>query len=1538
MSSSHHSSEEFDDDDNDDEDDGSFDDDNDEHDDDEAVERQRQRPSVRETNDEEEEGSNYSEDESRSYYSDEDGSRSYYSGEDEDGSRRSYDSDERSRSFSRSEGGEPSFGDSFAHDGGGGGGGGGDDDQDSYDPNHHESFHESSGHEQTAGEGGESVARSSQRSGQRSFQEEDRSADEERGHDSYQSQEGERSFYSDEEDRSRYSDERSYYSDERSSYDSQQEDNRSYDSQEGSYQSDGDSRSHVDDRSSQSGDESYRSNEESFIDVDQDDNHKTNPNAPRDPEAPVVDGNSYYSDDGYTDQDSKHRSFDSSGFGSSAFESSAFEASFADDADDAEPSLPPPSKHGAGSQEGSVHDNRDDSFAAAAAAAAEDPPTQSQVPVHDDDAGSHSQSHTDDNDDRSYYNSGDDQSYSDRSGSYDSREEAGSFRGEEERSGSVDGDSYQSDDRSTSSRSDNESRFENCEAQGDPPENQFPEDSLDKNDQTFGFDDGFDAFGDNGRVDSFGKQDFASDPFQSGGGEVKVNIGTTAENFDGNDQAFGAFEAKTPEFEEDPFQAPSAGSNNGELGDAFATFGSTAPFEDKSTLGKNGDIRTVEAGHPDEGFGDAPPMSRNEHSESAQEEDNVSVSRDESDEEDDDDSLSDGEGSESSSARDDSSRKSADGSEREIEAPLPGSSAITFSIKEPIPGKKTLIILCTMFPNSENEAQDQDRAMKLCKSQGIIPTIIMGQQKPPQRDELVSISKAAVFPQFFLYYRQHVEFIGDFGAIEEMVEYDEFHTGMLDPHSFHSDAQEEHSEDVSQSGSASGQESFSAEDKSVLDQSNHSEFSQSHEDSRSTFTGRENSFADSLLDNSKSGADVSQNVHPDESMRGSESKHADDLLPQDESLRSDFKKYEQQDESLRSKLSAEREGSDSGSVEGSEEDFDSGDSRSEASEEFSEEHSAGSQSFGSEPSYPDESTQRDESMSLHREISAEVSEGENSAGSRERGEGGSRMNSPSIDARSISLRSKEAKTEDFENSMMIGEVFGQPNELFEDFKEKEKMVRVGEEDGEDSDGKDETHDSGSVDESAADRDVSEAEETQASLSLNQLQSPEGGAISTVKESEQNEVSESAEESAGEQPRPSSPLKASPVRDKVVKKKRKKKRNKRRKEAKSPALLDFAANVNDAMLDLEEQEELNDQNVDSSAHRLLHGFDALLGIFLQLSDELELISTVATSKKKKDKDTMAPVQALKAVLSFADTFDQLFDDLKPIILDCFEEEPDEEMDELLYRLNSLVDLLCETTHRAGERQEWNERAETTYVTLLELMERDALDLRCYFDDVETPDQGLSANIHEAWSATGHIEELRALQYAEDPWIFRQICYEVMVSTDQWCPDTSMLMEICGIDPEMLEEEPDPEYLEEEEIAPIPQAAEHVLDKVNGDPLPRPTVLASILRRIIPPRAVTDATLLDHFTSIRNTLDSPLGLSATNIVSISSIPETINDPESLGVGGMGKTTLAAMVAQHPDVRRYFIDGVVWVYVGDKELNYARYTQCLRELVAQLDFYQG
>lgn len=556
-------------------------------------------------------------------------------------------------------------------------------------------------------------------------------------------------------------------------------------------------------------------------------------------------------------------------------------------------------------------------------------------------------------------------------------------------------------------------------------------------------------------------------------------------------------------------------------------------------------------------------------------------------------------------------------------------------------------------------------------------------------------------------------------------------------------------------------------------------------------------------------------------------------------------------------------------------------------------HSVDNQSLGIEDLYSKES----ETVSSHKASTKgfpSKQEDESTAQSQEKVE-----DSPSEDVEN---------SEGFEGSLRLGEVFDQSNSLFENDKDPA-------------------------------RDDSKASEMDDTIKEDDNESERPSVKAKgVGFSEQEDLTELPMGSA------SPSQKVDEKMEKKRRRKKKKKRGVRRKQMKSQALLDLVENVNDAMIDLEEHggnsTDSRDNDMENSAHRLLHGFDALLGIFLQLSDELELIMTFAKSKKKKEKDkgAMVPVMALKTVLSFSETLDELFADLKPMILDCFEQEPDGVMDDMLYRLNSLVDLLCETTHRVGERQEWDERTETTYVTLLELMDREALELRCYFDDVSVPEHRLSANIHEAWSATGNIEELRALQSTNDLLFFRQICYEVMVSTDQWCPDTHVLMEICGIDLSLLEEEPDPEYLEEEELAPIPQAAEHVLDKVNGDPLSRPIVMARILRRILPPRAMTDPTLLDLFTSIRNTIRNPLGLSATNVVSISSVPEVLNDPYAMGVGGMGKTTLAAMVAQHPDVRRYFIDAVVWIYVGGKELNYSRYTQCLRELVAQLDFYQG
>jgi len=1112
----------------------------------------------------------------------------------------------------------------------------------------------------------------------------------------------------------------------------------------------------------------------------------------------------------------------------------------------------------------------------------------------------------------------------------------------------------------------------------------------------------------------------------------------------------------------------------------------------------------------------------------------------------------------------------------------PRSGNVSFTVNEPIIGKKTLIILCTMFPTTETETHDQNQVTKICELNKILPFIIMGEHEPLQKDELFAISKECTFPQIFLYWNHCVQFLGDFIDVYEMDEKDEFNQGMLECSLRKVLSNSSYGEDVSNNeyifsdtqrskqvninkeeekanlelsfdctndsitsvnniegtcslgadrvedltwtndNSNSNSNTISSEHfmfeieepsqvddqfvKSLLvnngrnetitssnmDQdSSESPFASSRSDSRSfKDEGNESSSIDNRIaddrhlnndgnecwDSSARSNKVFRTAQDDDDvesrllgqdeidlvsnempikhevndLRPIDSQHFNDLylgtsegdsykssngsVESSKSLKDEnCPKYSSDciDDSLSFKNEADDLGSLnnqilSGSYESShhgigssrplEDEVDkleslrqkeinllSNDKDHGFSESFYDDSvSYGSSKEGRPPCDRSVRSLSHQGSNMSSIYSKECDEDINRSGkvdndvgrdslpvvSGERKDTTSELHDESIcdskddksdysDSRSShtevtakdniiahledreldmlsgdSLRQKQASGidqdsssvskpsnasysigkigDDFEVSMMIGEVFGQANELFEDYK---KVVQSSDKNSGDATPTEQISD-GHVESSIYTSELEQDTELQkdARSSRTDIQAP--SEYSELRMQSKDYTTKKSNDTTVEN-EINNELKGST--EKYRSRKKKKRKKKRKKEAKSPALLEFATNVNETILDLEDQSESNEQNIDSSANRLLHGFDALLGIFLQLSDELELIATFSKFKKKRNEKAVVHINALKAILSFADTFDQLFVDLKPVLLDCFEEEPDKYMDVIIYRLNSLVDLVCETTHRVGERQEYNERAETTYVTLLELIERDSLDLRCYFDDIDTPDQGTSANVHEAWVATGHIEELRALQNIDDPKLFRQICYEVMLSTDKWCPDVSVLMEICNIDPELLDEEPDQEYLEEDELAPIPQAAEHILDKVNGETLRRSDVFASILRRILPPRAVTDATLLDKFTSIRNTIQSPLGLSATNIVSISSVPET-NDPDALGLSGVGKSTLAAMIAEHTDVRRYFIDGVVWIYVGDEELNYSRYTQCLRELVAQLDFYDG
>ncbi|GAX11253.1 kinesin light chain [Fistulifera solaris] len=406
---------------------------------------------------------------------------------------------------------------------------------------------------------------------------------------------------------------------------------------------------------------------------------------------------------------------------------------------------------------------------------------------------------------------------------------------------------------------------------------------------------------------------------------------------------------------------------------------------------------------------------------------------------------------------------------------------------------------------------------------------------------------------------------------------------------------------------------------------------------------------------------------------------------------------------------------------------------------------------------------------------------------------------------------------------------------------------------------------------------------------------------------------------------------------------KKNRKRSRIKVKSEALLDFASKVNEAMIELDKHIEAKKGNTENKAKeaqksdedeeedgealstKVLQGFERIVGILLRLSDEYELLCTFAKSSDR------ATIDGLKTLLGYTGLLDDIFGQLEQILLQGLNTEMSEEMEDFLYGVNLTVEQVGDLCYRVAEKQQWNARANTSYLTLLELLGRDTLEITCIYDDVDTPAYTITQEIQSAWEATGHDEEATTLLHSPDLTTFRQICYEVLLSCDQWCPDTEALMDICAIEDD--ENDETPAQPNDDELVPPPEAALQVLEKINGEFLTRIPIMASVLRRILPPEVVTDTRMKDSFPKIRNP-DAPAGLSPSTLVSVTSIPEDPDDEESLGVAGVGKTTIAAMVANHPDVRRFFHDGIAWVYIGPTELNYTRYVQCLQDLIGQLE----
>lgn len=214
-----------------------------------------------------------------------------------------------------------------------------------------------------------------------------------------------------------------------------------------------------------------------------------------------------------------------------------------------------------------------------------------------------------------------------------------------------------------------------------------------------------------------------------------------------------------------------------------------------------------------------------------------------------------------------------------------------------------------------------------------------------------------------------------------------------------------------------------------------------------------------------------------------------------------------------------------------------------------------------------------------------------------------------------------------------------------------------------------------------------------------------------------------------------------------------------------------------------------------------------------------------------------------------------------------------------KIIKLIELLTETVQHHTEPQ-----TDCCFVTLLEIM-------ASYGGEWE-----ISSELESVWKGLGQTVDLGAP--AEN---FRNAAYSMIMSLP-WAPNTQDLHWICQIE--------DGESGSVESITPIP-ALQSVFDQISAAPLPRRDHLNRLVRRL--------------------KKNSPL------TIAISSTTDDVGfQGDSHTRRGLGKTTLAAMLASHSTIQEKFC--VLWLPMRDaswdfKEMTYDRYIMYLDGLCAQL-----
>ena len=342
----------------------------------------------------------------------------------------------------------------------------------------------------------------------------------------------------------------------------------------------------------------------------------------------------------------------------------------------------------------------------------------------------------------------------------------------------------------------------------------------------------------------------------------------------------------------------------------------------------------------------------------------------------------------------------------------------------------------------------------------------------------------------------------------------------------------------------------------------------------------------------------------------------------------------------------------------------------------------------------------------------------------------------------------------------------------------------------------------------------------------------------------------------------------------------------------------------------------------------------------------LSSTFRASRLAPD---VLNTEALLSILSYTSSIDVAFSEMRASLLDL---HPDGERlegtadGECIARITKLTSFITAIIKRVSERQEFNAKSATCYVTMLELLQRASGELKYIVDGDEQKVFEVTPQLRRAWTSSGHEAQVRMLEDGpkEDDYYFKLLAMNIVAQMDEWAPSQDDLRFVCCYDISPDEES----GFYSSKMADIPQGATELLDRIRGNPLPREDVVSWVLRRLLPspsdlPSSSNSSLLDDNASVISSAMSLTSGASSRgrrtrggNIVSLTAAPEDPYDPNSLAFGGVGKSTIAALVATKEQVRKEYNAGIVWIDVGNRGVygfTYDEYCDVLTSMCLQL-----